>query len=111
MGLLVDKPKPGSGTTNDGNSRRFFKPHHQSASKTGINEDLILNFCVILETVTTGYKINLEAFELDTTETRRVCMNSCLWFCMPDIVHKLLVHSPDIIESCILSIRLLSEEG
>ncbi|XP_078051928.1 uncharacterized protein LOC144478082 isoform X2 [Augochlora pura] len=42
MGLLLDIPKPGFGTTNDGNTaRRFFKNPRQTLSITGIDEDLI----------------------------------------------------------------------
>ena len=42
MGLLVDLPKPGSGTSNDGNTaRRFFKDATTSANITGINEELV----------------------------------------------------------------------
>ena len=45
MGLLVDCPKPGSGTTNDGNTaRRFFKESQTSAKIKRINEDLIRIF-------------------------------------------------------------------
>ena len=41
MGLIVDKPKPGYGSTNDGNTaRRFFQNPDLSAKITGINKQL-----------------------------------------------------------------------
>jgi hypothetical protein len=61
MVLLVDVP---GGTKNDGNNaRRIFKQTSQSVSITGINKDLIHHFRVILETLSSGFDINLDAFE------------------------------------------------
>lgn len=42
MGLLVDIPKSGYGTTNDGNTvRRFFKNPHLTTTITDVDEPLI----------------------------------------------------------------------
>lgn len=42
MGLIVDKPKPVYGSTNDGNTaRRFFQNPELSAKITGIVKELI----------------------------------------------------------------------
>ncbi|KAH9638828.1 hypothetical protein HF086_012781 [Spodoptera exigua] len=50
MGLLVDVPKAGFGTTSDGNtSRRFFADPETSFYITGINLDLIKRLRVMLE--------------------------------------------------------------
>lgn len=39
MGLIVDKPKPGFGSTNDGNTARtFFKNSAVSSEITGIDQ-------------------------------------------------------------------------
>jgi hypothetical protein len=48
IGLLVDISKPGSGTTDNGDStRRLFHSFSVSSSITGINEELIKHFATI----------------------------------------------------------------
>jgi hypothetical protein len=93
-------------------SKRVKHPH-QSAFTTGINENLIHHFCVILKTTASRYDINLEAFELYVTKTRKMYINLYPWFCMPATVpvHRILVHSPNIIKSYILPIQKMSEEA
>jgi len=60
--LIVDIPKPGFGTSNDGNTaRRFFKHSNVSADKTGIDHRLIERFS-ILQTLSCGYHLNFEKF-------------------------------------------------
>lgn len=50
--LLVDFPKQGGGNTNDGNSsRKFFNNASISASITGIKEEIVYRFGVILEVI------------------------------------------------------------
>ncbi|KAH9632262.1 hypothetical protein HF086_002897 [Spodoptera exigua] len=52
MGLIVDKPKPGFGSTNDGNTaRRFFGNPELSARITGLDVTIIKNFDVLLRTL------------------------------------------------------------
>ena len=42
LGLIIDHPKPGFGSTNDGNTaRRFFESYELSAAIIGIDKDLI----------------------------------------------------------------------
>ena len=49
LGLIVIQPKPGYGSMNDRNkARRFFENSTISSSKTGVNENLIERFHVIL---------------------------------------------------------------
>lgn len=49
MGLLVDMPKCGFGTTNDGNTaRRFFENPELSSNITGVDKQLIYKFGIIL---------------------------------------------------------------
>jgi hypothetical protein len=54
-----------------------FKRPSQSASITGINEDLI-HFCVILETWSNGFDINLDAFESYAKETKGIVHDTLL---------------------------------
>lgn len=68
IGLFVDIPKPGSGTTNDGNTaRKFFANPPLSSSIKGIDEEIIRRFGVILKTIACGFKIDAEAFKTYST--------------------------------------------
>lgn len=52
MGLLIDKPKPGFGNTNDGNtSRRVFENPALSASITGVDIEIIRRLNIILQVI------------------------------------------------------------
>lgn len=64
MGLLVNKPKPGFGTTNDGNTaRRFFTNSSVSAKITRVNKDIIKRFHAILVTISSMYRIKIDVFK------------------------------------------------
>lgn len=113
MGLLVDFPKiGGSGTSNDGNTaRRFFKDPAQSASITGIDEEIIRRFGVLLSTLSCGYEVNYEAFDEYAVQTARLFVEKYPWYYMPASVHKILLHGSAIIKSALLPIGQLSEEA
>lgn len=112
MGLIVDKPKPGYGNSNDGNTaRRFFLNAEMSAEVTGLDVNLIQKFCVILRTLSSGYDINLVEFEKLCMETRKLYLNLYSWYYMPATVHKILVHSTEVINTALLPIGQLSEEA
>jgi hypothetical protein len=100
MGLLVNKAKPGgSGTSNDGNTaRRFFKNYRESARITGVDEDLIRRFYVILQNISSGFELNTEEFDKYTKDTAKLFIQACPWFYMPASV---LVHGADIISRAI----------
>jgi hypothetical protein len=64
LGLLVDFPKPGFGSSNDGNTtRKFFKNYKTSAEITGIDETLIIRFWVILQCLSSGQQLNVKKLE------------------------------------------------
>lgn len=112
MGLIVDKPKPGYGNTNDGNTaRRFFGNSELSAEITGLDEILIKNFGTLLRALSSGYDINIEKLKILAQDTRKLYLNLYSWYYMPATVHKILVHSADIIKSALLPIGQLSEEA
>jgi hypothetical protein len=73
MGLLVDKVKPGGGgTSNDGNTaRRFFKNYRESARINCVNEDLIQRFYVILQSISSGFELNIEEFNKYAKDTAK----------------------------------------
>ena len=63
MGLLIDVPKSGSGTTTDGNTcRRFFQNPSKTADILKIDEDLVRRLSVILQTLNSGFDIDCKAF-------------------------------------------------
>lgn len=112
MGLLVDKPKPGFGSTNDGNTaRRFFNNPQLSAEITGIDKTLIESFQIILRVLASGCKINTTKFKVLLNQTRELYLKLYNWYYMPSTVHKILVHGCDVIEFFDLPIGQLSEEA
>jgi hypothetical protein len=76
MGLLVDKVKPGGGgTSNHGNiARRFFKNYRESARMNGVNENLIRRCYVILQSISSGFELNIEEFDKYTKDTAKLSM-------------------------------------
>lgn len=112
MGILVDIPMPGSGTTNNGNtSRRFFQQSKLAAQITGVSSLLIYRFSVILRTMASGYEINTDAFQQYAYQTATIFVDLYPWFYMPSSVHKILIHGADIIKYASLPIGMMSEEA
>lgn len=112
LGLIVDKPKQMSGSTNDGNtSRRFFMNPEKSAEITGVSIDLIKRFKIILQTLASGHTINIEKFKNYTLETAKLYVEKYSWNPMTPTVHKILIHGADVISNFWLPIGLLSEEA
>ena len=63
MGLLVDVPRQGCGTSNTGNvASRFFENYSLAASITGLDPQLLAQFRIILITISCGYAINIPEF-------------------------------------------------
>lgn len=112
VGVLLDMPKQSSGNTNTGNTARtFFRNAKKSAEITGINENLIFQMCVILEALSCDYEIDSQKFEQYATETKNLYLEHYFWYPMPASLHKILIHSKDIIETCILPLGQLAEEA
>lgn len=111
MGLLVDIPKQGGGNTNDGNSaRKFFKDPEKSANIIGIDVELVKRFAIILSTLSSGYSIKTDKFKSYCFETAEIFVTKYPWYRMPVSIHKILIHSADIIDSFPVPIGQLSED-
>ncbi|XP_049871228.1 uncharacterized protein LOC126370435 [Pectinophora gossypiella] len=112
-GLLIDIVKQGFGTTNDGNTaRRFFQDYKRSSRITGIDENLILRFAVILQVIASEKKINIEKFRSYCKETAELFVHLYPWYYMPASVYKLLLHGAEICSHFgLLPIGTLSEEA
>lgn len=88
LGLIVDKPKPGFGSSNDGNTaRRFFENSFISSSITGIDEGIIKQFQVVLLVISSGYNINVDKFKIFTLDTAKNFVNKYPWYPMSTTVH------------------------
>lgn len=113
LNLLIDIVKQGSGTTNDGNTaRRFFEFPDKTASITGLDEELVRRFAVILQAITSGEQIDVLKFRDYSRKTAEKYVELYDWYYMSSTVHKLLIHGADIIASNnIVPIGSLSEEA
>ncbi|KAL4714695.1 hypothetical protein ACJJTC_012612 [Scirpophaga incertulas] len=111
LDLIVDKSRSGgSGTSNDGNTaRKFFLNSAASAEITGLNKALIDRCCVILQTLSSGHKINESKFKDYALQTAYSLVEEYPWYSFPASVYKMLVHGSDIIRYA--SIGELSEEA
>lgn len=113
LNLLIDIVKQGSGTTNDGNTaRRFFEFPDITAAITGLDEELVRRFAVILQAITSGEVIELMKFKEYARKTAERYVELYDWYHMSSTVHKLLIHGADIIaNNNIVPIGKLSEEA
>ena len=111
MGYLIDIPKSGFGTSNDGSTvRKFFKTP-QMTSTTGINEDLIYKIALILRVVSSGLKINITTWKQLTEQAKLLYLSNYGWYYMSVSMHKLLIHGSDILSHHQIPIGQLSEEA
>jgi len=111
MGLIIDVPKHGSGTSNDGNTaRRFFQDPQLISMITDINQSLIERFSIILQTIACGERIDSFKFEVYALEIAKIYVNLYPWYYMSSSVHKILVHGGKVIKSALLPIGQLTEE-
>lgn len=111
-GLIVDKPKPGFGNTNDGNTaRRFFRNPELSAEITKIDIELIKKMHIIMIVVSSGHEINVVKFREFAQNTARYFVKLYPWFNMPPTLHKYFIHGPEMISSALLPIGQLTEEA
>ena len=61
--LVVDVPKHGCGTSNDGNTaRKFFQDPELTSEITGVNKELIRRFSIILQAMAFNKSINVLRF-------------------------------------------------
>lgn len=100
-GLLVDFPRDsgsGSGSSNDGNTAWRAFQHYQIFSKiTVVDEGLIWRLYNILCLINSNYSFYVDKFRSYCDETYSLYVNLYYWFYMPVSLHKLLVHSGQII--------------
>ncbi|CAH1962491.1 unnamed protein product [Acanthoscelides obtectus] len=112
LSLIVDKPKPGYGSSNDGNTSRIFFHNPQTSSDiTGVDRELIEKFAISLGVLASGCAIDMEKFASLLEEARNLYIHLYKWYNMPNTVHKVLVHGCEIIDAFCLPIGELSEDA
>lgn len=83
MGLIVDKPKPGFSSSNDGNTaQKFFKTPQESSGITGVEVRLINNLGVLLRTLSCDHSINIDKFQQFCSLTKDLYLSLYSWFNM-----------------------------
>lgn len=113
LGLIIDKPRQGSGNSNDGNTaRRFFENYACSAEITGVKEELIQRLYIILQVLPSGVMINASRFGKYAKETAQLFVNDYKWYYMPSSIHKILIHGESVIRHfSVLPFGQLSEDA
>lgn len=61
--------------------------------------------------MSSGYNINPSKFGDYALETAKLLIRKYPWYYLPASVHKVLLHDPEIIQNCLVSIGELSEEA
>lgn len=112
LGLNVDRPAQGSGTTNNGNTARIFFANAEKVSKiTGVDVQLIQRLSVVLRTLNSGFEIDSVRYDAYAKETANLFIQLYKWYFMPVSVHKMLMHGKQIIDNLCISVGHASEEG
>ena len=112
LGLVVDMPKPGgAGNTNDGNTaRRLFQNYAVFAQATGVSEDLIYHFYILLCLINCRHQIDVPKFAAYCTETAMLWVEKYPWYKMPVSIHVLLVHGVSYLKMIDMPISDLTEQ-
>lgn len=112
MDLIVDKPKPGYGSSNDGNTaRKFFHNFEDSEEITGIKKNVIYRFHIILLALLSTFTIHSCKFKYYCLKTAAIFVKNYPWNHMSITLHKILFHGFEIPENAIVPLGLLSPFG
>ena len=113
IGLIVDQPKQGgSGTSNDGNTaRRFFQENERVSQITGFDKNALMNLHALLQVLSSGMVINIEAFEKYAYATAEKLIFLYPWYPLPPSLHRVLIHGPSTLRNTLLPIGMMSEEA
>ena len=113
LGLRVDEPRVGgAGNSNDGNTaRRAFGASSEFAACTGVDLQLIRDVHVMLQAITCCYQLDTAALGTFGMRTAERFVRLYPQHRMPVTLHKVLMHSAVVAESCILPLGMMSEEA
>ncbi|XP_033228892.1 uncharacterized protein LOC117180505 [Belonocnema kinseyi] len=112
MGLNVDFPRQGHGTSNNGNTaRRFFANPKLSAETTDNNEEVISRFAVILIALSSSYLLNEDNLKAYCIATAKLYAELYWWYPMPPTVHKTPIHGSSVSKHSMIHIIQSSEKA
>lgn len=113
MSLRVDFPSSqGAGNTNNGPlARAAFGQPETLAKVLSIEEDLIKKISTILITLSCHLPIDEDKFSNFCLQTAKYYVSLYVWFPMPPSIHKLLIHSKDIMLANNLPVGMLAEDS
>ena len=95
----------GFGSSNDGNtSRRIFSDIKFASAVTGVDEEIIQRFSIILSAINASVKIDAEKFGEYAFTTARKFNTKHAWYSFSRTVDKVLVHGADMIKKAILQL-------
>lgn len=93
-------------------ARRFFQNYQCSAEITGVDEEWIKRFYVLLQVMSSGKVINATKFGQYALDTAQRYVNKYMWYYMPSSVHKVLIHGESVIRHySVLPLGQLSEDA
>ncbi|KAJ8677110.1 hypothetical protein QAD02_012897, partial [Eretmocerus hayati] len=111
IGVVVNKPKPGFGNTNSGNTaRKFFKNCDIVAEITGFDVRLLVRIATILGVISCGEVVNIGAFREYGIDTARRFVEFYDWYYMPTTLHLILIHGYLFLRKLDPAMGLYSEE-
>ena len=111
MSLIIDQPKVGFGNSNYGNTlRRAFENPEFFSKITGVYIEVIKRMHIVLITISSGYHIDTDQFEVYCTDTAKIIVNKYGWYIMLPRIHKILIHGYYISKQFDLPIAQYSKE-
>ena len=112
LGLIVDVPKQGAGTSNDGNTaRRAFEKWGVFASLLGLDPQFVEGLQVLLIAMSCQLPLNSKRFGDFCSSLKERYISLYPWYYMPVTAHKILVHGADIIEASALPLGMMAEDA
>lgn len=113
MSLRVDFPsKRGSGNTNSGPvSRRAFSKPELLAEILALDVDIVKKFSTLLIALSCQLPLDIDIFPNFCDQLARLYVSKYRWYPMSQSVHKILIHSRDILLANDLPLGVLAEDA
>lgn len=100
LGLNIDTQKVGRfGTSNGGNTARcFFANCPVSANTLGLDVKLLNCAHIVMQVFPCCYGVKIGLFQHNCLETAKMFFEKFQWYCMPTLIHEVLIQGPYIVE-------------